>query len=119
MGAGEPTIRAVVFRQGSRWVAQCLEVNLAISAERPEDLPKRVRNQLRTQIGLDRRRGRQPFSTLRPAPARFFDMWEKSEHWKTVSLESRLQDLLRSILHASRKGIVRLAGPPALVHQPV
>lgn len=71
MPSNPDAVKVVVFQDGGRWVAQCLDFDLAISAKRREDLPQRVRSQLLGQIAADRRRGAAPFSAFQKAPERF------------------------------------------------
>lgn len=102
-------IRAVVFRDGELWVAQCLEIDLAISSRRRDELPKLVRNQLRGQAELDRQRGRAPFSASRPAPAAFHRLYEESEPWQEVRLEGSWADAMKRLLHRGTESVVSLA----------
>ena len=86
----DSTIRIVVFEQGDRWVAQCLDFGLAISAARREDLPRRVQSQLLGQLVADLRRGVAPFSSCKPAPTKYWAMYETAEPW----LSDRLREPL-------------------------
>lgn len=113
-------IRAVVFRDGDLWVAQCLEVDLAISSRRRDELPKLLRNQLRGQAELDRQRGRAPFSGSRPAPAVFHGLYEESEPWREVRLDGSWAAALKSLVHRGAASVVSLATsrhPPAALQR--
>lgn len=102
-------IHAVVFRDGELWVAQCLEVDLAISSRQREAIPKLVRNQLRGQAELDRQRGRRPFSSLKPAPPIFRTLYEESQPWQEVRLDNSWRDVLKRLAHRGAESIVSLA----------
>lgn len=102
-------IHAVVFPDGGLWVAQCIEVDLAISARDRQALPKLVRNQLRAQIELDRRRGRPPFSTLKPAPRIFQALYRESDPWQEVRLSNPFVDALKWLAHRGVQSGVALA----------
>lgn len=102
-------IHAVVFLEGELWVAQCLEVDLAISSRQREQLPRLVRNQLRGQVELDRRRGRRPFSSLRPAPPIFHTLYQESRPWQEVRLDFSWVDTLKRLAHRSAESMVSLA----------
>jgi hypothetical protein len=75
----ECTIRAVVFREGEWWIAQCLEHDLVGLARTLEDLPDELRKQLRTQVEASLAAGAEPFADLPAAPARFWRMYEVAE----------------------------------------
>lgn len=104
-----PRVRAVVFPDGHLWVAQCLEVDLAISSRRREELPKLVRNQLLAQAELDRQRGRAPFSGSRPAPAVFHCLYEESQPWLEIRLDKSWADVLKRLAHRGAESVVSLA----------
>jgi hypothetical protein len=72
-------LHAVVFEDRGWWVAQCLEHNLTASARNPLDLPKKLESVVRVQLEADLEAGKTPFSTLPPAPRRFWDLFEKAE----------------------------------------
>ena len=71
-------IRAVIFQDRGRWLAQCLEYDLCTSAQDHAELIRKVAAQLRLQIMLDLARGRQPFHGLPRAPQRFWDLHSTS-----------------------------------------
>lgn len=72
-------VRAVVFRSGEWWVAQCLEYDLATQARRLEDLPRELRRLLTVQILASLECGVEPFEGLAKAPARFWKMYENAK----------------------------------------
>lgn len=82
-------IDAVVFSEGSHIISQCVQVDLATSADSEGELVERAASQLRSQLALDRRHGRMPFSTNRPAPERFRRLLHSSDEdpWETVELD--------------------------------
>jgi hypothetical protein len=69
-------VHAVVFEDRGWWVAQCLEHNLTASSKDPLELPKKLETVLRVQIEADLEAGKPPFSTLPPAPRRFWKLLE-------------------------------------------
>ncbi len=73
--ADAPTIRAVVFEDRGRWLAQCLEYDLCTSAKDRKELIRKLTAQLRLQIALDRAKGREPFKALPRAPQKFWDLY--------------------------------------------
>jgi hypothetical protein len=85
--------RVVVFRGFTKWVAQCLERDIAAQAERLEDLPGRLGQALLAEIEFSEERGEPAFELLPPAPKRFWAMWQGAEDvsdpkpWANVPLE--------------------------------
>lgn len=71
-------IRAVVFRAQEHWVAQCLEYSYAIQTRRLEDMPGQLRQCLTLQILLSHERGIEPFHGFKPAPKRYWEMYERA-----------------------------------------
>lgn len=74
----EIKIRAVVFREGDWWIAQFLEYGLVTARKRLEDIPAEIRRVLTVQVLGSLARGIEPFSGLRPAPRRFWKMYEQA-----------------------------------------
>ena len=70
-------VHAVLFEDRGWWVAQCLEHNLTASSKDPLELPKKLETVLRVQIEADLEAGKAPFSTLPPAPRRFWKLFEQ------------------------------------------
>lgn len=107
--APERTIHVVVFRQSGRWVAQCLEVNLAVSSENQEELLAVLTRRIQGQMIVDARRGIEPLSGLRPANPRYRAMWEKSRALPSesrrvsVPLRARLLAFVKRVEWPSRE----------------
>ncbi len=99
--AQSPTIHVVVFRQTGRWVAQCVEVNIAVSAEQRADLPRVLTRRIQGQILLDTRAGVAPLSRLGPANPRYRKMLEGAKAWEVLAvpepLKARLLRLVRRL----------------------
>lgn len=99
--AQEGTINVVIFRQSGRWVAQCLEVNIAVSSESHTDLLALLTRRIQGQMIVDARRGIEPLTGLRPANPRYRAMWERasavpdSSRRIPVPFRARLLGLLR------------------------
>ena len=72
------SIRAVVFQDGERWTAQCLEYDLCTSAKDRKEIARKLASQLRLQLMLDLTRGVKPFEALPRAPQRFWEMYSGS-----------------------------------------
>ena len=84
------SIRVVVFEDRGWWVAQCLEYDLCTSSKNLNDLPKQIAAQLRLQMALDRKSGRQPFEDLPRAPAKFWDLYQQATPHAVVKLEGSM-----------------------------
>jgi len=74
----EYRIRAVAFRRGDWWVAQCLEYRLATQTKALEDLPHELERLLSVQIKSSLDRGTEPFAGFSPAPPRYWQMYERA-----------------------------------------
>jgi len=71
----------VVFEDRGYWVAQCLERNMGAASKDPRELRSKLERVLRGQIAADRERGVEPFSTLPPAPRRFWTLFQSAKPW--------------------------------------
>jgi hypothetical protein len=97
------SIRAVVFQESGRWIAQCLEYDLCTSARDRRELTRKLVSQLRLQIILDLSKGNKPFHALPRAPQRFWDLYSSSTPEEMVQVSgSWLGDLFRSWRGLSR-----------------
>lgn len=65
----EASIRAVVFREEGRWVAQCLEYDIATQDDSMDGLYDRLGRVLAAEPGAD------PFAGIPPAPKRYWEMY--------------------------------------------
>jgi hypothetical protein len=91
------TLRAVIYEARGRWIAQCLEHDLCTSADSRDELTRKLVAQLRLQIMLDRRKGRQPLQGLQRAPQKFWDMYLKGTPQEALPIRgSWLGTLLRA-----------------------
>lgn len=91
----EYRIRAVVFREGDWWVAQCLEYDYVAVSKSLEDFPELLREAVTAQITISLERGIQPFHGFSPAPRRFWVMFEQAQTQlvaaEPLSLPARLE----------------------------
>jgi hypothetical protein len=87
-------INAVIVQRDGMWVAQCLEYNFVSCAGTMDDLPRALLQQVVAQIQIDVADGHEPFFEFQPAPAKYWDMYEKARLQsepirKTCSLPER------------------------------
>lgn len=75
----EYRIRAVILQQAGWWVAQCLEYNYVALAKTLEDLPAELERALTAQILISLEHGVEPFHGFKPAPRRYWEMYERAE----------------------------------------
>ena len=94
------TIHVVVFEDRGWWVAQCLEHDLCTSSKDLKDLPRQIASQLRLQMTLDRRGGRQPFEGLPRAPQKFWDLYQQATPHGVVKLEGSLLSRILKVLQS-------------------
>lgn len=71
-------LRVVIYRQGRWWLAQCLEVDIAAMGENLSALEKELRRLLLGYQLLAEEKGAEVFAGMKPAPSRFFEMWEQA-----------------------------------------
>ena len=72
-------IKAVMFREGDWWVAQCLDVDIAGQARNERDLYYELGRLLVGRIMAAGKLGVDPFATLPPAPRRYWDMFDRAQ----------------------------------------
>ena len=105
------TIHVVVFEDRGWWVAQCLEYDLCTSSKNLKDLPRQIASQLRLQVALDRKKGRQPFEGLPRSPQKFWDLYQGATPHTVVKLQgSMLSRILKSLQIPSLQAQLSLAG---------
>jgi len=71
-------VRAVAFRRGDWWVAQCLEYRLATQTRSLEELPYELERLLSVQVQASLARGIEPFAGFAPAPRQYWEMYERA-----------------------------------------
>jgi len=71
-------VRAVAFRRGDWWVAQCLEYRLATQTRTLEELPYELERLLSVQVQASLARGIEPFAGFAPAPRQYWEMYERA-----------------------------------------
>lgn len=69
-------IRAVIFKEASFWCAQCLERDIAVQGRSLEELIPELGSTLAAYVELAINEHRVPFADMKPAPGRFFKMFE-------------------------------------------
>ncbi len=86
-------IHAVVCESRGYWVAHCLEYYIVSVTERLEDLPNELLEQILEQIEADRECGMEPLSGFKPAPKKYWDMFEEARA-KRISQRQGVADSL-------------------------
>jgi hypothetical protein len=71
-------IRTLLFREGDRWCAQCLDFDIAVQAETRGDLIKELKAVLQSYVEIAIDCGHEPFAGLPEAPTRYFEFFERS-----------------------------------------
>ena len=72
-------LRVVAFHEGSIWVAQCLEHDLACQADSLSDLLHAISRITDAYMDMCKLKDRDPWGEqMLPAPQEYVDMWEKS-----------------------------------------
>lgn len=73
-------LTVLLLKEGSQWVAQCLEHDLAGQGPDIDDALESFSTVLTATILLDARAGRRPLSTCGPAPVEYFALAKKAKH---------------------------------------
>jgi len=76
---GEHVIRAVLFKEGDWWVAQCLDVDISAQARSERELYSELGRLLVGRILAGEKLSVDPFASLPPAPRRYWDMFFKAQ----------------------------------------
>lgn len=72
-------LRILVLKDGPWYVAQCLEYDLGAEAKSLDDALYEMEKTVVAQIFFDLKHGRQPFSTLSPAPPTYLEMFCRAD----------------------------------------
>jgi predicted RNase H-like HicB family nuclease len=74
------TVSAVLFQEADgTWSAQCLEYDIAAQAKTITDLRYEFERVLTVHLAASVDLEQQPFEGLKPAPQKFWDMYQNSE----------------------------------------
>ena len=73
----ERHIRAIVFKEGDKLVAQCLEYDIATQADDMGVLFDRLHLTIEAEFAACEAEGQEPKACITPAPNYYFEMWEK------------------------------------------
>jgi hypothetical protein len=72
------TISAVAFREGDVWIVQCIEYDICTQAKHASAVPAAFKQAIIEHIAIAHHLGKPSFKGLRPAPARFREMFERA-----------------------------------------
>ena len=72
--------RVLILRDTScdKWAAQCLEYDIAAQGDTLEDAMNRFERTFVGSIVLSLKNEQEPLSAFAPAPASYFELWEKA-----------------------------------------
>jgi hypothetical protein len=82
----ERRIRTVLFQESGRWVAQCLDVDIAAQAKNEDDLAYELGRIIVSHVVASEHLGVEPFVNLPPAPRRYWDMFFKAASKSTTMM---------------------------------
>ncbi len=77
----EPTIRAVVYKEGDWWIIQGLDYDFVTLARRLEDVPAAIQQFFSVLLIASQQLGVEPFHGYSPAPRRYWRMYEHAGPW--------------------------------------
>jgi hypothetical protein len=73
------TINAIAFHDEGVWIAQCVEYDIAVSAETLPKLRKAFEQAVISNICVNEERGRSGLDGIPPAPSRFRDLFNNAD----------------------------------------
>jgi hypothetical protein len=79
----ENGIRVVIFRDGNKWAAQALELDLCVWADKCDELPGLFNALLLAEQEYSKSEGNTAFHRIEAAPKVFFEMWTKDPEKET------------------------------------
>jgi hypothetical protein len=71
-------VSVLLFQEGERWSAQCLQYDIAAQAATLPDLHYEIQRTLMGHMVVSKELGLEPFENLGAAPKRFWDIYLKS-----------------------------------------
>lgn len=77
-GARTIVVSVLLFKGNKKWVAQCLEHDIATQAESLQDLLEMLDRALDAEWVFCDERGLEAFTRLPPAPQEYWDRWEET-----------------------------------------
>lgn len=87
-------LNALVFQEEGMWVAQCLEHDLVSCAETLQELPATLERQVRDVVAADLAAGQQPFAAFKPAPSRFWTLFDSVKRSRPLTSPGMLDRVL-------------------------
>jgi len=76
-------LRVVAFHEGTQWVAQVLEHDLACQASTLSDLLHVISRITDAYMDMCKLKEKDPWEQMLPAPQEYVDMWEKAIYLRT------------------------------------
>lgn len=83
-------IKAVIFKEGDWWVAQCLEHDIAAQAKTPKDLAYEIQRTLIGHLIISKQEGITPFQNIPKAPDRYWNLFANSLHLSPENFNFKL-----------------------------
>ncbi len=76
--AAQDSTRFVIFTEGDKFVAMCLEQDIGAQGRDSEELYQRLQTAYRAERDDSIARTGVPFGDIGPAPQRYHDMWDEN-----------------------------------------
>ena len=74
------SLKLLLIKEGSQWVAQCLEYDLAAQGPEIDDAIDAFASVLAAKIIADVNGGREPLAACKPAPDHYFVLARRAKH---------------------------------------
>lgn len=76
----------LLFKEGTQWVAQCLELDVAAQGDSLEDAKDHLLLTLSAEAFADIERGEEPWSSLKQAPSEFYGRFNQAKQLQDTSV---------------------------------
>lgn len=76
-----PRIRAVVYQAEGWWIIHGLDYEFVTLAKRLEDVAGEIQRFLSVLFAASQQTGVEPFHGYKPAPRRYWEMYERARPW--------------------------------------
>ena len=85
------TLRAIVFKDSDKYVAQCIEHDISAQADDLRTLIDRLELTVQAELEMRAEAGEDGLSKIAPAPAYYASLWDKEEVSNLTKLEISAQ----------------------------
>lgn len=78
-------IDVVLYQEGDHWIAQGLQFDITAQAKTPTELPQRFMKAMASEVVVALELGEEPLASVPAAPAKFWQMFNRSTATLTIT----------------------------------